>query len=49
MIKRSIVLISTLFIVNANALDINSAVNLALKNNNELKQNNYEYDEAKRI
>ncbi|AXX86559.1 RND family efflux system, outer membrane channel protein, TolC family [Malaciobacter marinus] len=47
MIKRSIVLISTLFIVNANALDINSAVNLALKNNNELKQKYYEYDEAK--
>lgn len=47
MIKRSIVLLSTLFIINANALDINSAVNLALKNNNELKQKFYEYDEAK--
>ncbi len=47
MVKRSIFLLSTLVAINANALNIESAVNLALQNNNELKQKVYEYDEAK--
>ncbi|AXH14390.1 hypothetical protein CRU99_11910 [Malaciobacter mytili] len=47
MIKKSIFLLSAFVAINANALNIDSAINLALQNNNELKQKVYEYDEAK--
>lgn len=47
MIKKGLFLFSAFALINANALDINEAVNLALQNNNQLKEQVFIYDEAK--
>ncbi|AXX91709.1 hypothetical protein CPU12_10790 [Malaciobacter molluscorum LMG 25693] len=45
--KKSLLLLSILFLIDLNALDIKSAIDIALKNNNQIKQKTYEFDESR--